>query len=162
MEELKLTFVNVGYGEAMVLECPDPTFPGGTFVMVIDGGSAEPEEYQGSGTGRIPLDQYLSLRGVDHIDVMAATHVHEDHLCGLLPVADRLRPGAFWQTLPGDLPGAMRQLEVPAERLTISRGKFLCALNDYQTLCRRLQAQGCPQLTLAAGTVLHPLSLIHI
>ena len=110
MEELKLTFVNVGYGEAMVLECPDPAFPGGTFVMVIDGGSAEPEEYQGSGTGRIPLDQYLSLRGVDHIDVMAATHVHEDHLCGLLPVADRLRPGAFWQTLPGDLPGAMRQL----------------------------------------------------
>lgn len=156
MEELKLTFVNVGYGEAMVLECPDLAFPGGTFVMVIDGGSAEPEEYQGSGTGRIPLDQYLSLRGVDHIDVMAATHVHEDHLCGLLPVADRLRPGAFWQTLPGDLPGAMRQLEVPAERLTISRGKFLCALNDYQTLCRRLQAQGCPQLTLAAGTVLHP------
>ena len=121
MEELKLTFVNVGYGEAMVLECPDPAFPGGTFVMVIDGGSAEPEEYQGSGTGRIPLDQYLSLRGVDHIDVMAATHVHEDHLCGLLPVADRLRPGAFWQTLPEDLPGAMRQLEVPAERLTISR-----------------------------------------
>ena len=45
MEELKLTFVNVGYGEAMVLECPDPAFPGGTFVMVIDGGSAEPEEY---------------------------------------------------------------------------------------------------------------------
>ena len=24
MEELKLTFVNVGYGEAALLECPDP------------------------------------------------------------------------------------------------------------------------------------------
>ena len=36
MEELKLTFVNVGYGEAALLECPDPAFPGGTFVMVID------------------------------------------------------------------------------------------------------------------------------
>lgn len=44
MEELKLTFVNVGYGEAALLECPDPAFPGGTFVMVIDGGSAEAEE----------------------------------------------------------------------------------------------------------------------
>ena len=31
MEELKLTFVNVGYGEAALLECPDPAFPGGTF-----------------------------------------------------------------------------------------------------------------------------------
>ena len=37
MEKLKLTFVNVGYGEAALLECPDPAFPGGTFVMVIDG-----------------------------------------------------------------------------------------------------------------------------
>ena len=90
MEELKLTFVNVGYGEAALLECPDPAFPGGTFVMVIDGGSAEAEEYRDSATGRIPLDQYLSLRGVDHIDLMAATHVHEDHLCGLLPLCAQL------------------------------------------------------------------------
>ena len=100
MEELKLTFVNVGYGEAALLECPDPAFPGGTFVMVIDGGSAEAEEYRDSATGRIPLDQYLSLRGVDHIDLMAATHVHEDHLCGLLPAAEKLPPAALWQTLP--------------------------------------------------------------
>ena len=54
MEKLKLTFVNVGYGEAALLECPDPAFPGGTFVMVIDGGSAEAEEYRDSATGRSP------------------------------------------------------------------------------------------------------------
>ena len=85
MEELKLTFVNVGYGEAALLECPDPAFPGGTFVMVIDGGSAEAEEYRDSATGRIPLDQYLSLRGVDHIDLMAATHVHETTCAACCP-----------------------------------------------------------------------------
>ena len=45
MEECKLTFVNVGYGEAMVLRCPAPERPGGVFVMAIDGGSAEAEEY---------------------------------------------------------------------------------------------------------------------
>ena len=28
MEKMKLTFVNVGYGEAMVLECPDSARPG--------------------------------------------------------------------------------------------------------------------------------------
>ena len=27
MEELKLTFVNVGYGEAALLECPDRPSP---------------------------------------------------------------------------------------------------------------------------------------
>ena len=36
MEEMTLTFVNVGYGEAILLECPDPARPGGRFVMVID------------------------------------------------------------------------------------------------------------------------------
>ena len=103
MEELKLTFVNVGYGEAALLECPDPAFPGGTFVMVIDGGSAEAEEYRDSATGRIPLDQYLSLRGVDHIDLMAATHVHEDHLCGLLPLCAQLLQAEIQR--PADLLG---------------------------------------------------------
>ena len=38
---MKVTFVNVGYGEAILLECPDPARPGGAFVMVIDGGSGE-------------------------------------------------------------------------------------------------------------------------
>lgn len=41
MEEKKLTvtFVNVGYGEAILLECPDPSRPGGVFTALIDGGS---------------------------------------------------------------------------------------------------------------------------
>mgnify|MGYP002266456995 CR=1 FL=1 len=130
MEELKLTFVNVGYGEAALLECPDPAFPGGTFVMVIDGGSAEAEEYRDSATGRIPLDQYLSLRGVDHIDLMVATHVHEDHLCGLLPAAEKLPPAALWQTLPPEFCRSMRTLDIPAEGLTPSRSKFLRLCRD--------------------------------
>ena len=36
MEELKLTFVNVGYGEAALLECPDPAFPGGTLKLIVN------------------------------------------------------------------------------------------------------------------------------
>ena len=66
MGELRLTFVNVGYGEAMVLECPDPASRGGTFVMVIDGGSAEPEEYAGgtmAGFVSIPVDELRERMG---------------------------------------------------------------------------------------------------
>ena len=59
MEELKLTFVNVGYGEAALLECPDPAFPGGTFVMVIDGGSAEDSEFADRSSGRVRIEEYL-------------------------------------------------------------------------------------------------------
>ena len=54
MEEKKLTvtFVNVGYGEAILLESPDPSKPDGVFTALIDGGSAEAEEYRDSATGR--------------------------------------------------------------------------------------------------------------
>ena len=156
MEGLRLTFVNVGYGEAMVLECPDPSFPGSTFVMVIDGGSGEAGEYQTSDTGRIPLGAYLARHGVDHIDAMAVTHIHEDHLCGLLPVVEHLTPRAFWQTLPGDFWKHMRPLTIPTAGQAISRRKFLQALNDYQIICRRLKTEECCKRTLAAGVVLNP------
>ncbi len=67
-----------------------------------------------------PLGPVPLLRGVDHIDLMAATHVHEDHLCGLLPAAEKLPPAALWQTLPPEFCRSMRTLDIPAEGLTPS------------------------------------------
>ena len=96
MEECKLTFVNVGYGEAMVLRCPAPERPGGVFVMVIDGGSAEAEEYADRTSGRLTLAEYLRRTGTDHIDCMVSTHIHEDHVCGLLAAAELCPPAELW------------------------------------------------------------------
>ena len=129
MEDLKLTFVNVGYGEAMILECPDPHFPDGTFVMVIDGGSAEASEFADRSTGRIPLSEYLRLHGFNHIDLMVSTHIHEDHLCGLLAAAEVAAPAAFWQTLPPDFDRLMFPLSETLAH-NASQDKFLRAIND--------------------------------
>lgn len=134
MEHLKLTFVNVGYGEAIILECPDPRFPNGTFVMVIDGGSAEAAEFADRSTGRIPLWEYLRLHGFNHIDLMVSTHIHEDHLCGLPAAAEIAAPAAFWQTLPPDFDRLMFPLSETLAH-NASQDKFLRAINDYQTLC---------------------------
>ena len=62
MEEKKLTvtFVNVGYGEAILLECPDPSRPGGVFTALIDGGSAEESEFADRASGRLPVEEYLT------------------------------------------------------------------------------------------------------
>lgn len=91
MEKMKLTFVNVGYGEAMLLECPDASRPGGVFTALIDGGSAEASEFEDRSSGRLPVQEYLSARGLERIDLMVSTHTHEDHICGLLEAA-RLFP----------------------------------------------------------------------
>lgn len=155
MKEMKLTFVNVGYGEAVLLECPDPARPGGVFVMVIDGGSAEEEEYRDRSSGRVPLAEYLAARGVDRIDVMVSTHVHEDHLCGLAGLPDSLSPGELWQGLPGRMHRALRSLPLFPEA-TASQRKFLQAMNDYRTLCARVEAGGGVIRTLSAGWKAQP------
>ncbi|WP_300416032.1 ComEC/Rec2 family competence protein [uncultured Oscillibacter sp.] len=150
MEKMKLTFVNVGYGEAILLECPDPARPGGAFVMVIDGGSGEDGEYRDRASGRVPLAEYLSAGKLDHIDVMVCTHVHEDHLCGLVPLPGRWPPGEFWQTLPESLHRSLGPLP-PLPEASASQRKFLQSIADYRTLCAGVEAGGGVIRTISAG-----------
>lgn len=147
---MKLTFVNVGYGEAMILECPDPRYRDGKFVMVIDGGSAEPEEFAECASGRIPFGEYLKIYGPDHIDLMISTHIHEDHLCGLLPAAEACAPAILWQTLSSGFYMHMPHLDHKLAK-TASQSKFLRALNDYRTLCNFFASRGAEICTLRAG-----------
>lgn len=155
MEKMKLTFVNVGYGEAILLECPDPSRPGGVFVMVIDAGSGEAEEYRDRSSGRVPMADYLTARGLDHIDVMTATHIHEDHLCGLMPVADCWPPKEFWQTLPEGLHRSLEALPSLPDP-NASQRKFLQSIEDYRTLARQIETSGGVLRTLSAGWEAQP------
>lgn len=149
MEQMKLTFVNVGYGEAVLIECPDPNCIDGTFVMVIDGGSAESEEYIGSTTGRVPFSEYLAERGIRHIDLMVSTHIHEDHLCGLLPVAKFVLPKIYWRAL--DANGLrLKPLDLKLAE-TVSHQKFINALNDSYQLLELLAAGGSRSVSMKAG-----------
>ena len=133
MKEMKLTFVNVGYGESTLLECPVEGRR--SFVMLIDGGSAEPAEYADSTSGRIPLTEYLRMNGPDHIDLLVSTHAHEDHVCAGFQAAQLLPPQELWQSLPPTFYQEMQPLEASLAE-TESQSKFLRALNDYRALCR--------------------------
>ncbi len=149
MDKMQLTFVNVGYGEAILLECPDEACDGGVFTALIDGGGAEQAEYVGA-TGRIPLADYLAQRGVEHIDLAVSTHIHEDHLSGMLPALRRTPPRVFWHTLTEDLWRAMPPLDSALPQC-VSAHKFARALADYHTLCGELTDAGCALTTVQAG-----------
>lgn len=153
---MKLTFINVGYGEAILIECPDPAFPGGTFTMLIDAGSAEADEYADNTTGRIPAARFLKEREVDHLDLMVNSHIHEDHLCGLLPVAKQILPRRFWQSLSADFWRQIPHLS-PSLAGTSSIHKQVCAINDYRSLCSRLEAEGTEISSIVASEQVFPL-----
>ncbi|WP_295587828.1 ComEC/Rec2 family competence protein [uncultured Oscillibacter sp.] len=151
METMKLTFVNVGYGEAVVAQCPDPSRQDGCFVLVIDGGSALAGEYAFRDSGRRPMADYLTAAGIGHIDCMVNTHIHEDHTCGLLAVAEKFPPAELWQTLPVDFFHTHMHILDDSRGTTDSQRNFMRSLNDYQRLCELVKRRGGTVRRLCAG-----------
>ncbi|MCI1304813.1 MAG: MBL fold metallo-hydrolase [Lachnospiraceae bacterium] len=142
MRGLRLTFINVGYGEAILLETADRTHGNGVFRALIDGGSADPEEYDDTSSGRIPVIRWLERKGISQIDLLVNTHIHEDHTSGLKAEAERYRPACFWQELPPLFYQAMTPLPMRQDLQTTEK-KFLSSVNDYRDVCRILAAKGC-------------------
>ena len=136
----KVTFINVGNGDAILVEVPDGNCREGRFVMLIDGGSNETSEYEETSTGRIRAAEYLEQKGIGHIDIMVCTHIHEDHTCGLLPVAKKWIPGELWQPFPMETVSMMKYIWMKAE--TESGNKFIAALNDFHELTTYVKENG--------------------
>ena len=139
---LKISFINVGYGESILLEAGKDH--SGT-VILIDGGSGEDEEYtsgsvKNAGTGRIRTKDYLAKRGINTLDLAILTHPHEDHVCGLEQFA---ASGGIIKKLftVRKLPQNRQQLATdwPADNGT---RKFLTALNSYSRLLKMAEEQG--------------------
>ncbi len=74
----RIHFVDVGQGDAILLEYPD-----GTFDLVDGGGFWNREALD---IGESVLIPYLSSQGVDRINRVFLTHAHADHMNGLFSV----------------------------------------------------------------------------
>jgi competence protein ComEC len=85
--ELVVTFLDVGQGDAALLE-----FPGRVRVL-IDGGG-RPEHLAGDyDVGRDTLLPYFRRRGIKYLDVVICTHPHEDHFQGLIAALEEMPIG---------------------------------------------------------------------
>ncbi len=146
---LRISFINVGYGEALLLESE---IEGRPFRALIDGGSAEAEEFSDRSSGRIPLAEYFSKQGISELDLMICTHIHEDHVAGLWPLLKNCKVKAFWQSYSPSFYTAMRPLDL-AVLTHPSRKKFAGALNAYREVCLHLAAQNVEIKQLSAGDV---------
>jgi competence protein ComEC len=94
-QRLELTVLDVGQGDSLFL-----SFPRGR-TMLVDGGG-ELGTFHSAGmrsgidVGEDVVSPYLWSRGLKHIDVIALTHAHEDHLGGLPAIFENFRVGEFW------------------------------------------------------------------
>ncbi|MBM2840300.1 MAG: internalization-related competence protein ComEC/Rec2, partial [Bacteroidetes bacterium] len=70
---LRVNFLDVGQGDAAVVELPDGK------VMVVDAGPAS----AGYDSGERIVAPFLRRRGISRIDMLVVTHPHDDHLGGV-------------------------------------------------------------------------------
>ncbi|WP_165280021.1 ComEC/Rec2 family competence protein [Paenibacillus protaetiae] len=124
-----VNFINVGWGDAQLIRLPSGA------ATLIDGGDGAigPERDH-------PLT-WMDRHGVSRLDWMILTHIHEDHLNGLLDIARRC------EVKRAVLPYALPMLPQSLKAWIMAEGRHLAArvyglLEAYSELIRLLHEQG--------------------
>ncbi|HHX36587.1 MAG TPA: MBL fold metallo-hydrolase [Clostridiaceae bacterium] len=140
---MSLHMLNVGYGDAFLFMGPFGT-------CMLDVGGNLPEEFVGN-SGRTRACDWLNSRGLDHLDHLILTHIHEDHVGGLLPLLQEVKVDHVWTPFPtGIFDGLPADLtyDRPIKR---NVALFLSALCDYVVGLRQLRKQGAQIHQLCDG-----------
>lgn len=110
--DLVVTFLDIGQGDAAVVEAP-----GGAVILIDGGGTFE----GGFDPGARVVEPFLRARGITHVDLVALSHPHPDHMNGLFRVIERFSIGTLWTSGDdGDNP-EYRRLIGAAEARGIAR-----------------------------------------
>jgi competence protein ComEC len=114
---LEVTAIDVGQGDSLLVVSPHG------HTLLIDAGGT-PNTRSLFDMGEDVVSPYLWSRGISHLDVVALTHPHADHMGGMPAVLANFHPRALW--LPeGAAPDRVAELIEQATQLhipVISRG----------------------------------------
>jgi len=90
---LELTAIDVGQGDSLLV-----IFPGGAKMLVDGGGHLQFGRVTRSAldTGEDVVSPYLWSRGISQLDIVVATHAHQDHIGGLPAILENFRPKELW------------------------------------------------------------------
>jgi competence protein ComEC len=110
--KLEVTAIDVGQGDSLLVVTPQ----GKTLLM--DGGGTLGVNMSGFDIGEEVVSPYLWSRGFSHLDAVALSHAHGDHIGGLPAVLANFHPDALW-IAPGSQTQALEGLMTEASRFGI-------------------------------------------
>jgi competence protein ComEC len=86
-DDLRVTFLDVGQGDAALIEGPRG------FAALVDGGGRYDNSFD---TGARIVEPVLRARGITRLDLVVLSHPHPDHMNGLLRILTRFSVSALW------------------------------------------------------------------
>jgi competence protein ComEC len=120
--DLRITHLNVGQGDAAVVELPRGR------VLLIDAGGAATGDFD---TGESIVAPFLRSRKIVKVDYLMVSHARIDHYGGMRALVREFAPSEFWS---GAAKGKTQRFEDLEEELT--RGKILRAWLSADAPCR--------------------------
>lgn len=135
---LEVTAIDVGQGDSILVVLPQ-----GQTILVDGGGRLVYGRQRKSNLdiGEDVVSPYLWSRGIRRIDVIVATHAHQDHIGGLAALVSNFRPNILWTGAnpPPELLDLAGRLGIPAVRqhpagpfpLSGARIEVLAPAEDY-------------------------------
>jgi competence protein ComEC len=106
--KLEITAIDVGQGDSLLVISPEGK------TMLIDGGGVIGPSRGEFDYGEDVVSPYLWWRRIDHLDVIALTHAHDDHIGGLPRIIENFHPRELWLGINPET-AALRRLERTAE-----------------------------------------------
>lgn len=145
---MTIHFINVGYGDAILMEIPGEDNKK-TIRILVDTGCAEDKEYPKDGP-RIQVTDYLKKKGILKLDILILSHPHEDHIAMTVPLTEQFEIGEVW--VNHLLPEAAWDKELDSS--TISEAGFLIdSLNSYRILHGKCSEKGIPMRAMESKGV---------
>lgn len=89
---VQVTFLDVGQGDAALIEAP------GGFVALIDGGGTLDGQFD---PGARVIEPVLRRKLIGRLDLVVLSHPHPDHMNGLFRVLERFEVDTFWSAGDG-------------------------------------------------------------
>ena len=99
--KLEITAIDVGQGDSLLVVSPQGR------TMLIDGGGSIGPVRSEFDFGEDVVAPYLWSRGLDHLDVVALTHAHGDHIGGLPRIIADFHPSELWVGINPETPALL-------------------------------------------------------
>ncbi len=104
--KLEITAIDVGQGDSLLVVSPEGK------TMLIDGGGTIGPFRGEFDFGEDVVSPYLWFRGLHHLDVVALSHAHDDHIGGLARVVENFHPRELWVGINPETPALNRLYRV--------------------------------------------------